>query len=54
MEAAVRYLRPHRAGGHTHLRVDHFKQRQGYVYPREQPKTPPWREHRLCLIDIVQ
>ena len=25
VEAAVRRLRPHRAGGHTHLRTEHFK-----------------------------
>ena len=26
VEAVVRLLRPHRAGGHTHLRTEHFKQ----------------------------
>ena len=26
MEALVRCLRPHRAGGHTHLRTEHSKQ----------------------------
>ena len=26
VESAVQRLHPHRAGGHTHLRAEHFKQ----------------------------
>ena len=41
VEAAVRRLRPHRAGRHTNLRAEHFKQCQQEAYPGEQLKTPP-------------
>ena len=34
-EAAVRRLRPYRAGGHTHLHAEHFRQWQMEYYPRE-------------------
>ena len=35
VEAAVRRLPPHRAGGHINLRVEHFKQWQREAYPGE-------------------
>ena len=54
MEAAVRRLRPHRAGGHTHLRAEHFKQWRREAYPGEQLKNPLQRERWLCLVDLVQ
>ena len=54
MEAAVRRLRPHRAGRHTHLQVDHFKQWQREAYPGEQSKTPPRRERWEYLVDLLQ
>ena len=38
--ALVRRLLPHRAGGHTHLRAEQFKQWQKEDYPGEQSKTP--------------
>ena len=41
VEAVVRNLRPHRVGGHTHLRTEHLKQWWSEAYPREQFKTPP-------------
>ena len=41
-EAAVRRLRPHKAGGHTHLRVDHFNTwlRKAYLVEGENPPLP--------------
>ena len=33
VEAVVRRLRPYRAGIHTHLRVEHFKQWRREAYP---------------------
>ena len=54
MEASVFYILPHSAGGHTHLRAEHFKQWWREAYPWEQSNTPPQREHLLCLVDIVQ
>ena len=35
VKAAVRCLLPHRAGGHTHIRAEHFKQWQREAYPGE-------------------
>ena len=43
VEAAVRCLGPHRAGGHSNLRAEHLKQCQWETYPGEQLKTPPHR-----------
>ena len=54
MEAALLRLRPHRAGGHTHLRAEHFKYWRREAYPGEQLKTSLQRERWLCLVDIVQ
>ena len=41
VKSAVHRLRPHRLDGHTHLRIEHFKQWQQETYPRDQSKTPP-------------
>ena len=41
MEALVLRLRTHRAGRHTHLHEEHFKQWQREVYPWEYSKNPP-------------
>ena len=41
VEAEVRQLHPYRAGGHIHLRAEHFKQRRWKAYPGKQSKTPP-------------
>ena len=41
VETAVRRLRPHRAGGHTHLCAENFKQWRRETYSGEQSKTPP-------------
>ena len=54
VEAVVRNLLPHRVGGHTHLRTEHFKQWRREAYPRENLKTPPRMEYWLCLLDILQ
>ena len=54
LEAVVLCLRPHRSGGHTHLRAEHFKQWQRGVYLRDYSKTSPRRERWMCLVDIVQ
>ena len=54
MKASVQRLRLHRAGGHTHLCVEHFKQWQRETYPGEQSKIPPRREHWVCLVDLLQ
>ena len=40
VETAVRRLFPLKAGGHTHLRVEHFKQWQQDAYPGDQSKPP--------------
>ena len=40
VEEAVLRLRPHRAVGHTHLNVEHFKQWRREAYPGENSKTP--------------
>ena len=53
MEAAVRRLRLHRVGKHTHLRAEHFKQWQWKAYPGGQSKTPLRRERWVCLVDLV-
>ena len=53
VEAAVRRLRQHREGGHTHFHAEHFKQWRRETYPGEQSKTPPRRDCCLCLVDIV-
>ena len=45
VEAALQHLRPHRAGGYTHLRAEHFKQWRWEAYPREQSKTPRGRSN---------
>ena len=39
VDAMVCRLRPHKAGGHTHLCAEHFKQWRQEAYPREQSKT---------------
>ena len=54
MEEAVRHLCSHKAVGHTHLCVEHFKQWQREAYPGDKPKTLSQRERWLCLVDIVQ
>ena len=54
VEAAVHHLLPHLAGGHTQLRTELFKKLRMEAYPMEQLKTPPQREHWLCLVEIVQ
>ena len=54
LEVAVRCLRLHRVGSHTHFRADHSKKWQMEAYPGEQLKTPPQRERWLYLVDIVQ
>ena len=33
LESEVRCLHPHRAGGHTHLRREHFEQWQREAHP---------------------
>ena len=40
VEALVQRLRPHRAGGHTHLCAKYFEQWLREAYPGKQPKTP--------------
>ena len=40
VEAAVQFLRLHRADVHTHLHADNSKQRQRETYLREQSNTP--------------
>ena len=52
MDKAVRCLHPLKAGGHTHLRVEHFKQWLRVAYPGENSKkrTERW----MCLVDIIQ
>ena len=40
VEASVCQLRLHMAGGHTHLRAEHFKQWRREAYPGEKLKTP--------------
>ena len=48
VEAAVRRLHPHRLGGYTHLRLEHFKKWRREAYLRDQPKTPPRRGSTVC------
>ena len=44
VEAAVRRLCPHKSGGHTHLRVEHFKALLREAYPVEGVTPPPtWK-----------
>ena len=54
VEIVIRRLRPHRVDGHTHLRVEHFKQWQREAYRGEQSNTPLQREHWAFLVDLVQ
>ena len=54
VEVAVQLLLPHREGGHTHLRMEHFNKWRREAYPWEQSKTPLWREPWMCLVDPVQ
>ena len=54
VEAVVRRLRPHRAGGPTHLRAEPFKQWRSKVYPGKKLNTPTHTERWLCMVDIVQ
>ena len=44
VEAAVQCLIPHRAGVHTHLCADHFKQLRREAYHGEQLNNPTRRE----------
>ena len=53
VEAAARRLFPHRAGGHTHLHAEQFKQWQREAYPGDQSNKPSRRERWLCLVDIL-
>ena len=42
-EAAVQRLHPHKLGGHTNLRAEHFKKWIREAYPTEGTSTPPVR-----------
>ena len=48
----VSFLLPHKAGGHTHLCAEHFKQWRRGEYTGYQSKTPPHMELWMCLGDI--
>ena len=54
LEAAVHRLHPHRAGVHTHFRMEHFQKWRREAYSREKLKTHPQMEIWLCMVDIVQ
>ena len=54
VEAAVSRLRPHKAGRHTHLCAEHFKQWRREAYLGGQSKTPPQGELWMCLVEILQ
>ena len=53
VEAAVRRLCPHKSGGRTHLRVEHFKALLREAYPVEGV-TPPQPGRWMQIMDIVQ
>ena len=53
VEAEVHHLCPLKAGGHTHLRAEHFKQWLWETYPGENSKKPPRKEPWMFLVDIV-
>ena len=50
MEAAVRCLRPHNAGGHTLFCAEHFKTWLCEAYPqeRENPSSKTWKVDTDC------
>ena len=54
VDAAVHCLNPFKAGVHTHLRAEHFKQWMREAYPGEGSKVTPRTERWMCLVDIVQ
>ena len=54
VEAAVCHLHLHRAGRHTHLHAEHFKNWCKEAYPGEQSNTPPRMEHWQFLVDILK
>ena len=54
LEEAVSCLHPFKAGGHTHLRMGHFKQWMWGAYPGYGSKNPFRTDQWMCLFDVVQ
>ena len=56
MEATFCLLRVNRAGGHIHLRADHFETCLIEAYPEKEANPPPPKQIYKCmkLVELVQ
>ena len=50
----MRHLQLHKAGGHTHLRTEHFNKWLREEYSSEGTSTPPSTERWHNLVEITQ